>query len=157
MPLLVGRYVNKIDRKGRVSVPKPFRDALVEESWGFAGIYAYPLFKARAIEACGEAFMKQLSNSIDSLDMFSDAQDDLASIILESAHQLPFDPEGRVVLPPELLERAGISGEAMFVGRGARFSIWDPATFAEHQAGAFARARDRGATLPLRRDQEASS
>ena len=41
MPLLVGRYVNKIDRKGRVSVPKPFRDALAEQASGFAGIYAY--------------------------------------------------------------------------------------------------------------------
>lgn len=157
MPLLVGRYVNKIDRKGRVSVPKAFRDALVEQASGFAGIYAYPLFKAQAIEACGEAFMKQLADSIDDLDMFSDDQDDLASIVLESAHQLPFDPEGRVVLPPELLDHAGITGEALFVGRGARFSIWDPATFAEHRGKAFARARDRGATLPLRRTQEVSS
>jgi MraZ protein len=157
MPLLVGRYVNKIDRKGRVSVPKAFRDALVEHASGFAGIYAYPLFKAPAIEACGEAFMKQLADSIDNLDMFSDDQDDLASIVLESAHQLPFDPEGRVVLPAELVEHAGISGEALFVGRGARFSIWDPAAFAEHRGSAFARARERGATLPLRRAPEASS
>jgi MraZ protein len=157
MPLLVGRYVNKIDRKGRVSVPKPFRDALAEQASGFAGIYAYPLFKAQAIEACGETFMKQLADSIDDLDMFSEDQDDLASVVLENAHQLPFDPEGRVVLPPELLDHAGISGEALFVGRGARFSIWEPAAFAEHRAGAFSRARERGATLPLRRPGEASA
>jgi MraZ protein len=77
--------------------------------------------------------------------------------VLESAHQLPFDPEGRVVLPPDLLEHAGIAGEALFVGRGARFSIWDPATFAEHRGSAFTRARERGATLPLRRSSEAPS
>ncbi len=157
MPLLVGRYVNKIDRKGRVSVPKSFRDALSEQSSGFVGIYAYPLFKAAAVEACGETFMKQLADSIDDLDMFSDDQDDLASIVLESAHQLPFDPEGRVVLPADLLDHGALSGEAMFVGRGARFTIWNPATFAEHQGQAFARARNRGATLPLRRAQEGAS
>jgi MraZ protein len=154
MPVLVGRYLNKIDRKGRVSVPKQFRDALQAQSSGFAGIYAYPLFKAPAVEACGEAFMTQLAESIDSLDMFSDDQDDLASIVLESAHQLPFDPEGRVVLPAELLDHAGMFGEALFVGRGGRFSIWNPETFAEHRGRAFERARSRGATLPLRRDRE---
>lgn len=155
MPFMVGRYVNKIDRKGRVSVPKSFRDVLADQSPGFAGIYAYPQFKAPAIEACGETFMKQLADSIDDLDMFSDDQDDLASIVLESAHQLPFDPEGRIVLPAELLDHGGLSGEAMFVGRGVRFAIWNPAAFDEHRGQAFARARDRGATLPLRRRREA--
>ena len=54
MPLLVGRYLNKIDRKGRVSVPKPLRDVLQAQSaGGFTGVYVYPLFKAPALEACG--------------------------------------------------------------------------------------------------------
>lgn len=157
MPLLVGRYVNKIDRKGRVSVPKSFRDALAEESPGFGGIFAYPLFKVPAVEACGEASMKALADRIDGLDMFSDDQDDLASIFLESAHQLSYDPEGRVVLPPDLLDHGVLSGEAMFVGRGGRFAIWNPATFAEHQAQAFARARINGATLPPRRARDGVS
>ena len=153
MPFMVGRYVNKIDRKGRVSVPKSFRDFLAQQSSEFAGIYAYPHFKSPAIEACGETFMKQLADSIDDLDMFSDDQDDLASIVLESAHQLPFDPEGRIVLPAELLDHGALSGEAMFVGRGGRFTIWNPAAFAEHQGQAFARARNTGATLRLRRPE----
>jgi MraZ protein len=154
MPLLVGRYVNKIDRKGRVSVPKAFRDALLESPSGFAGIYAYPSFKMPAIEACGEARMQQLADSIDDVDMFSDEHEKLASTVLENAHQLPFDPEGRVVLPTELLDHAAISGEAVFVGRGARFAIWNPAAFTEHRDQAFARAREGGATLRLRRPRE---
>ena len=60
MPLLVGRYVNKIDKKGRGSVPKPFRDSF--KGQGFKGIYAYPLFKYPAIEACGEDFMMRLDS-----------------------------------------------------------------------------------------------
>ncbi len=152
MPLLVGKHVNKIDRKGRVSVPKLFRDGLraaASES-SFAGVYAFPLFKSPAMEVCGEAFMTRVAESVDDLDLFSDEQDDMASVILESAHALPFDPEGRVVLPAELLEHAGISGEAMFVGRGGRFQVWDPETYRAHSKQAFERARARGATLPLK-------
>jgi MraZ protein len=152
MPLLVGKHVNKIDRKGRVSVPKPFRAGLsaAETEQSFAGVYAFPVFKSRAIEVCGESFMSRLAESVDELDLFSDEQDDMASVILESAHALPFDPEGRVVLPPELVEHAGLSGEAMFVGRGARFQVWDPEAYREHSKKAFERARARGATLSLK-------
>lgn len=154
MPLLVGRHVNRIDRKGRVSVPKPFRDALLNEGAPFAGIYAFPLFKAPAVEACGEEFMKRVAESLDDLDLFSDEQDELASVILESAHALPFDPEGRIILPAELIEHAGITEEAMFVGRGGRFQIWKPDTYHEHRDGAFSRAKSRGATLTLRPERE---
>jgi MraZ protein len=150
MPLLVGRHVNKIDRKGRVSVPKPFRDALTAPGGVFAGVFAYPLFKEPAIEACGEEFMTRLAASLDDLSMFSDDQDDLASALLENAHQLAFDPEGRVVLPAELVAHAGIDGEVLFVGRGRRFQVWNPSAYLEKRSVVFDRLRTRGATLPLR-------
>ena len=153
MPLLVGRYLNKIDRKGRVSVPKAFRDALQPQATeGPLALYAYPLFKASGVEACGEEFMQRIAQSLDDLDMFSDEQDELASVLLESAHLLPFDPEGRVVLPADLIEHAGIDGEALFVGRGVRFQIWNPTAYQQHRGEAVARARARGTTLPLRRE-----
>ena len=150
MTLFVGRHINKIDSKGRVSVPKPFRAAL--QAQGTHTLYAYPLFKHAAIEACGEDFMARLSASLDDLDMFSDEQDDLASVILENAHPLAFDPEGRVVLPPELLAHANITTQALFVGRGARMQIWEPDAYGKHSLNAFERARSRGATLRLRRN-----
>ena len=77
MALFVGSHLNKIDKKGRVSVPKPFRAAL--QSVGSQVLYLYPLFKVPAIEACDESFMSRLSASLDDLDMFSDEQDDLAA------------------------------------------------------------------------------
>jgi MraZ protein len=147
MALLIGRHINKIDRKGRVSVPKPFRATIGQQ--GFAGIYAYPSFKYPALEACGETFMRRLSESLESLEMFSDDQDDLASVILENAHPLPFDPEGRVMLPKELMDYAGIDKDALFVGRGPLMQIWDETTYGKHRGQAFQRARSRGATLRL--------
>ena len=94
--------------------------------------------------------MARLSISLDDLDMFSDEQDDLAAIVLENAHALNFDPEGRIMLPKELIEHTGISGRVTFVGRGARFQIWEPQAYQAKRSIAFERARVRGATLKLR-------
>jgi len=146
MALLVGKHVNKIDKKGRVSVPKPFRDAF--EGQGFVGLYAYPSFKFPAIEAMGEAFMARLVAAIDDLPLYSDERDDLTAIV-ENTYRLPCDPEGRVVLPAELLEHASISGEALFAGRGGALQIWNPEAYARDRAPAFERARARGITLRL--------
>ncbi len=149
MPVLVGTHVNKIDRKGRVSVPKQFRDVLQTSQPRYAGIFAFPLFTAPAIEACGEDFMSRISNSLGRLDLFSVEQDDMAKLVLGSTHQLPFDTEGRVVLPGALLEHAEISGEALFVGQGERFQIWGADNYRKHLAEAVERARAGNATLPL--------
>ena len=108
MAMFVGRHVNKIDQKRRVSVPKPFRAAL--QSVGSQILYLYPLFKVPAVEACDEAFMSRLSASLDDLDMFSDEQDDLAAIVMENAHALNFDTEGRVQLPKEIVEHTVVRG-----------------------------------------------
>ncbi len=148
MALLVGRHINKIDKKGRVSVPKPFRDYFRDK--GFAGLYAFPLFKYPAIEACAEDVMQRLNDSLEEIDMFSDDQDDLNTVILENAHSLSFDPEGRIVLPGDLMEDAGITEQVLFVGVGSRIRIWDPDTYTEHRGPAVERLRRRGATLRLR-------
>ena len=148
MAAIIGRHRNKIDKKGRVSVPKPFRDALADQD--FPGVYAFPSFKHPAIEVCGDAFIQLIITSLDDLDLFSDDQDDLASTILGNSHQLPYDTEGRIILPPDLLGHADVSTQAVFVGRGTRFQIWEPAAYDVHNSNAFARARSRGATLKLR-------
>ncbi len=154
MALLVGRHINRIDRKGRVSVPKPFREAFARdltprEPQAFTGIYAFPSFKGPAIEGCSEADMARIADSIDNQDLFSDDGDDLNVIVLESAHPLPFDPEGRIVLPADLIEHAALDAEALFVGRGRRLQIWNPGAYDLRRQEAFSRARERGATLPL--------
>jgi len=148
MALLVGRHLNKIDKKGRVSVPKPYREAVIAE--GFAGVYIYPYFKYPALEGAGEAFMQRLSASLDdNLELFSEAQEDIAAITLENTFQLSFDPEGRISLPTELCRHAGLDGQALFVGRGSRFQIWSPDAYQQHRGGALEKAKATGATLQL--------
>lgn len=150
MSLLVGRHVNRIDRKGRVSVPKLFRDFILSRSGGFAGIFAYSLYQEPAVEACDGQHMARVAESLEDLPMNSEDQKALALMLLERAHQLSFDPEGRIVLPEELIVHAGLDGDALFVGRGFRFQIWNPGRYDEVQAPVLARLRTEMPPLRLR-------
>jgi len=96
MALFLSTFVNKVDRKGRVSVPAPFRAAIQGQS--FKGIIAFRSYREAAIEACAMDRMERLSDSIDALDQFSEEQDDFASTIFADSHQLPIDGDGRIIL-----------------------------------------------------------
>jgi MraZ protein len=146
--VFIGRHTNKIDKKGRISVPKPFRDALGDAS---ASIFVFPSFKFPALEAAPRAFIEQFVANLNAAhDLFSDDQDDLASTVIENTHELAPDPEGRVILPKHFIDHAELGDEAIFVGRGTRFMIWSPKLYAPHNARAVERVRARGATLPMR-------
>ena len=144
MALFLSTYINKIDKKGRVSVPASFRAALVGES--FQGIITFRSYKHPAIEGCGIGRMQRLSDNADSLDFFSDGQDDTASTIFADSQQLVFDSEGRVFLPQPLIEHAKLTDQVAFVGRGATFQIWNPEIFERMQAESRDRVRNAQAS-----------
>jgi MraZ protein len=63
--------------------------------------------------------------------------------------QLPFDGEGRILLPDHLRGHAGIGDQATFVGFGRTFQIWAPDAYAGFAAEARQRARGARASLSL--------
>ena len=69
--------------------------------------------------------------------------DNMIDTIMAMAHELPFDGEGRILLPPTLAKTVGIKDRAAFVGRGTRFQIWAPDMFEEHQRKAVTSLRAR--------------
>jgi len=75
-------------------------------------------------------------------------QQSLATLILARSQRLPFDPEGRIVLPEKFTMHAHISESAAFVGLGPTFQIWEPNRFAEHEAALLDRARRQGMRMP---------
>jgi MraZ protein len=143
--LFLSTFVNKVDRKGRVSVPASFRTALAGQN--FNGIIAFRSFKLPALEASGIDRMEELSQRIDALPEFSEDRDALSSILAD-AQPLAFDGEGRIVLPEQLCQHANIGENAAFVGLGRTFQIWEPDRFSAHQQEMRERARRQGATLP---------
>lgn len=149
MTAFLSTYLNKVDRKGRVSVPAAYRGALAGGS--FQGIIAYSSVTEPAIEAFGRDLLEQMSSrrtdqSIEGGDfeqLLLGGGDNLVETIMAMVREMPFDGEGRVILPPALAEHAGITDRATFVGRGNRFQIWQPEAFERHQAEAIDRLRSR--------------
>lgn len=147
MGLFLSTYINKLDKKGRVSIPAPFRNALQTES--FHGVILYRSYKFQAVEGCTISRMQKLSDSVDNLGVFSDAQDDLASVIFADAHQVPIDSDGRITMPEALISHACIQDAIAFVGRGATFQIWSPELFETLQNQARKRIAEQKLTLQL--------
>ncbi len=147
MSLFLSTYINKLDKKGRISVPAQFRASLSSES--YQGLILFRSYKHQAIEGCTMSRMERMSQSLDSMDLFSDTQDDMASAIFADAHQLPIDSDGRIVLPQELAAHAGFDTHVAFVGRGATFQLWHPDVFARMQSEIRGRMKIEKPTLKL--------
>ncbi len=153
MTSFLSTFVNKVDRKGRVSVPAPFRNALSEAA--YQGVIVYLSLADNAIDAFGRTLLENLNQRrLDKTMADGDFEqtllgtDNMIDTIMAMAHELPFDGEGRILLPPTLAKTVGIKDRAAFVGRGTRFQIWAPDMFEEHQRKAVislrARLRENG-------------
>ena len=125
--MFLSSYENKIDRKGRVSVPASFRSQL--SSMGYNGFISYPSFNHPALEACSQDRIEKLSNTIDSLNPFEEKRDFFATSILSESENLQFDTEGIISLSEKLLNHAKIKTNVLFVGLGQTFQIWEPKYF----------------------------
>ena len=125
--MFLSSFENKIDKKGRVSVPATFRSHL--NSMGYNGFISYPSFNHNALEACSQDRIEKLSGAIDSLNPFEEKRDYFATSVLSESENLQFDTEGRVSISEKLLQHAKITNNVLFVGLGKTFQIWEPKIF----------------------------
>lgn len=127
MALFLSTFDNKVDSKGRVSVPSQFRSML--SGGDFSGVVIYESSINKCLEGCSIERIHRLSEMIDDLDPYSRERDAFAATILGGAAQLPFDADGRIILPKPLMDMAGIADRAIFIGKGQTFEIWEPKAF----------------------------
>ena len=140
MPLFVSTFVNKLDAKGRVSIPAPYRQILAQQETG--PLYCIPSFVSPSLEAFGNALLSKFEQRLNAYDpLFSENYDEEAQVVLAAAQPLNFDDEGRVRLPDDLIQYAGITDRVAFVGLGQKFQMWDPVRFEPVQRDRVARAR----------------
>lgn len=130
----VATFINRLDQKGRVSVPASFRAVLARD--GEDGLYCYPALDRPAIDGGGARLRQAISERLSVFETFSDDHESLATAFYGESRILKIDPDGRVVLPEEFRAYAGISDMAAFVGQGFKFQIWEPGKFAERQSEA---------------------
>ncbi|MBI4211423.1 MAG: division/cell wall cluster transcriptional repressor MraZ [Deltaproteobacteria bacterium] len=117
-----GRYRHSIDNKGRLSIPAKFRDVLASQ------------FDERLIvtnfDQCLWAYpvpeWQELERKVAALPQFLEEVKALQRAFISAAVECPLDKQGRILLPPELREYAGIVGEsdAVVVGMTRRIEIW---------------------------------
>jgi MraZ protein len=148
MTQFLGTHTNKLDAKGRVSIPAPFRAVLRPEGGGATALVLRPSHTHPCIEGWPEPVFHALAKPLDTLDIFSEAHDDLAAALYADAYPVEADREGRIVLPEALVAHANLSDSVVFMGLGRTFQIWEPAAAERRRAEARERARARGLTLP---------
>ncbi|HEY1096461.1 MAG TPA: division/cell wall cluster transcriptional repressor MraZ [Alphaproteobacteria bacterium] len=141
-------HTNKVDAKGRVSVPAQFRTALQNISSEQNGFVVFPSSTHQALEGFSWGMMDELSRRLDQFPIFSSPQDDLAAAIFSNATPMNYDETGRILLPKDLLAHAKISDTALFVGLGNKFQIWQPELFADRQREAISHVQKQGLNLP---------
>ncbi len=148
MALFLSTFLNKIDKKGRVSVPATFRSALSNQH--FQGIVLYPSLKHPSIEGSGMDRFEKIADGIDDLNPFSEVHDDFTKAIFGQAYQLQFDRDGRIIIPDSLLLHANIKDQMVFVGQGRTFQIWEPLKLKELEIDVLKRVRDKHTSLKIK-------
>ncbi len=130
--LFMDTIINKVDAKGRVSLPSDYRAIVKELS---TEIVCYRSLTAPCIEGCTEELLDKLATDIENAtDFFSETQDNLTNLIFGDARRFTFDSTGRIMLTEKLLKHAGIGDTAVFVGKGRKFQIWNQENWEKEEA-----------------------
>lgn len=148
-------FVNRIDAKGRVSVPAKFREIL--EAQGSRVVFVRMSAVEPMLEAGGGEWMNTYTDMVEQHDPTSELHDDYAMTYLGDVIDLTMDAEGRIVLPDSYLRHASLEDAAAFIGMGGHFRIWEPKALdvrlmkarrstAEHRGQL--RARSNGGGVP---------
>jgi MraZ protein len=145
MDRFVSNIVLRLDAKGRVSIPAPFRSVLNRD--GFDGLYCYPALDRPAIDAGGNALMAEIESLIARYAPFSDEREHLAIALYGTSETLRLDGEGRATLSDNLKTHANILDQVAFVGLGHKFQIWEPGRFRSELAEATDKVRALKARL----------
>ena len=143
--MFLSTYENKLDKKGRVSVPASYRAHL--SSLGYNGIICFPSFNYQSIEAWSQDRIGKISETIDSLNPFDEKKDYFATSILSESTNLQFDSEGRILITQKLLKHAKIKNSMLFVGHGKTFQIWEPTAFEKFRVSAMKKSNINRANL----------
>ena len=160
MDRFVSTFTNKIDAKGRVSIPAPFRAVLARDGYE-GGIYCYPNVDHPSLDAGGEALARKIDTLLEDIPDFSDERDQYSVALYSDVQILNIDGDGRIVLTDRLKEHAGITTHVTFVGMGQKFQIWEAERFEEHRARAREKVREykksfvagnRSPSQPLKND-----
>jgi DNA-binding transcriptional regulator/RsmH inhibitor MraZ len=108
---------------------------------------------APALDCGGNFLLRRIDALLDTMAPYSAAHDLFATALLGTSEILRPDSEGRILLSAATRAHLGLTGEAVFVGLGHKFQIWEPKRFTQRLEAARSQLRllrdetspDRGA------------
>ena len=140
MDLFLSTFENRIDKKGRLSVPASFRAVLERRR---DPLYLFKSLTEPCLEGCGPERIGQIVDAIDSMDSLS-AEVATLQTMLSSAQEMKLDNEGRMMLSADFITFAELDDMALFAGIGRSFQIWLPTRYRERETAARSRAKSDG-------------
>ena len=140
MDLFLSTFENRIDRKGRLSVPAPFRAVLERRR---DPLYLFKSLTEPCLEGCGPERIGQIVDAIDGMDSLS-AEVATLQTMLSSAQEMKMDGEGRIMLSADFISFAELDDMALYAGIGRSFQIWLPSRYRARETEARTRAKSEG-------------
>ncbi len=145
--LFQGEVQNRIDTKGRVSVPVAFRRVLEQGDPEFSAgknarmsVLHWP--KKKCLEVYSANGMAELARMIERHPPRSPMREALSRIVLGGSQPLQLDETGRVVISEKLRIAGGLGEDVVFVGSMGKFEIWDQEAFEEDTAAKLAQLEE---------------
>ena len=138
--LFLSTFEHRIDKKGRLSVPAPFRSVLERRS---DPLYLFKSLTEPCLEGCGPERIGQIVDAIDTMDSLS-AEVATLQTMLSSAQEMKLDSEGRIMLSTDFIAFAELDKFALYAGIGRSFQIWLPSRYRTRESDARARAKTNG-------------
>ena len=116
--IFAGEFEHRIDPQGRISIPARFRSAF-EDGIVLSKAYDRCLFVYTNEE--WEKVAAQVAEQPTNLT----AARRFARLTFSGAYPSQLDRSGRVLIPPQLRQYAGLGENVVLVGTGKVFEIWD--------------------------------
>lgn len=123
-----GYFEHNLDDKGRLMIPARLREGLTAGS---------PLYVLRGFEGClaiyNESAFNKLYSSLEEYDYNDKNARHYIRALLSSVTQLNVDKLGRIQIPVTILEKYSIKKEAVVIGVGDHFEIWDKKIYLSYE------------------------
>ena len=111
-----------MDGKGRLAIPTKYREPLMERCGGRLVVTADP---SGCLLLYPFADWEPIEKKLNALSSFNPVSRKLQRILVGSASDVELDGSGRILLPPMLRKHAKLDKEAVLVGQGNKFEIWN--------------------------------
>jgi MraZ protein len=125
--MFLGQFVHSFDDKSRLMVPAKFREPLAGGVVVIRGL-------DKNLWVMGAATFDIIFQRLMAMNLMDPLARSLNRLILGNTAQLDLDSAGRILIPQNLRDLAGLEGEAILVGLGDSFEVWSPANWQEQDA-----------------------